>query len=85
VELPLSIPEIVAGLRIATVSTVAIATLAFLGGAGGLGPLFVGQIDFKTNVLLLGGICVGMAILLDLMLLVLQRFVTPWRSKEVTG
>jgi osmoprotectant transport system permease protein len=85
VELPLSVPEIVAGLRIATVSTVAIATLAFLGGAGGLGPLFVGQIDFKTNVLLLGGICVGMAIVLDLMLLVLQRFVTPWRSKAVTG
>ena len=37
VELPLAVPEIVAGLRIATVSTVAIATLAVFAGAGGLG------------------------------------------------
>ena len=44
VELPLASPEIVAGLRIATVSTVAIATLAFLAGAGGLGePLYAQQ------------------------------------------
>ena len=41
VELPLATPEIIAGLRIATVSTVAIATLATLAGGGGLGePIF---------------------------------------------
>src|SRR5256885_14036077 len=39
VELPLAVPEIIAGLRIATVSTVAISTLAFYAGAGGLGAL----------------------------------------------
>jgi osmoprotectant transport system permease protein len=85
VELPLSVPEIVAGLRIATVSTVAIATLAFLAGAGGLGTEIYNQIDFKTNVLLAGGICVVMAITFDLALLVLQRLAAPWRTGTVSA
>jgi osmoprotectant transport system permease protein len=80
VELPLSVPEIVAGLRIATVSTVAIATLAFLAGGGGLGTEFTNQIDFKTNVLIATGLCVTMAIIFDLLLLLLQAFLLPWRS-----
>jgi osmoprotectant transport system permease protein len=84
VELPLSVPEIVAGLRIATVSTVAIATLAFLAGAGGLGTEIYNQIDFKTNVLLAGGLCVAMAITLDLVLLLLQRLAAPWRTGRVS-
>jgi ABC-type proline/glycine betaine transport system permease subunit len=81
VELPLSVPEIVAGLRIATVSTVAIATLAFLAGAGGLGAQIYNQIDFKTNVLIAGGLCVAMAIVFDLLLLLLQR----WRRRGGPG
>jgi osmoprotectant transport system permease protein len=85
VELPLSVPEIVAGLRIATVSTVAIATLAFLAGAGGLGTEIYNQIDFKTNVLLAGGLCVAMAITLDLALLLLQRLAAPWRTGGVSA
>jgi osmoprotectant transport system permease protein len=84
VELPLSVPEIVAGLRIATVSTVAIATLAFLAGAGGLGTEIYNQIDFKTNVLLAGGLCVAMAIVLDLVLLLFQRLAAPWRTGRVS-
>ena len=43
VELPLAVPEIIAGLRIATVSTVAIATLAIFAGAGGLGEVIYTQ------------------------------------------
>jgi osmoprotectant transport system permease protein len=85
VELPLSVPEIVAGLRIATVSTVAIATLAFLAGAGGLGTEIYNQIDFKTNVLLAGGLCVAMAVTLDLALLLLQRLAAPWRTGSVSA
>jgi osmoprotectant transport system permease protein len=84
VELPLSVPEIVAGLRIATVSTVAIATLAFLAGAGGLGTEIFNQIDFKTNVLIAGGLCVVMAIALDFALLLLQRLAAPWRTGRVS-
>jgi len=80
VELPLSVPELVAGLRIATVSTVAIATLAFIAGAGGLGTEIYNQIDFKTNILFASGLCVLMAVIFDLCLLALQAFLTPWRS-----
>ena len=51
VELPLAIPEIVAGLRIATVSTVAIATLAVFAGGGGLGTQIYGSgnLTFPTS------------------------------------
>ena len=52
VELPLATPEIIAGLRIATVSTVAIATLAAFAGGGGLGNQIFsgGNLSFKTNI-----------------------------------
>ena len=80
VELPLSVPEIVAGLRIATVSTVAIATLAVFAGGGGLGASIVGQIDFKTNVIIVAVLCLTMAVILDLLLVLLQGLLSPWRS-----
>ena len=79
VELPLAVPEIVAGLRIATVSTVALATLAFLAGAGGLGEQLYQQASFKTNIIMVGVLAMGMALALDAMLLAGQRFITPWR------
>jgi osmoprotectant transport system permease protein len=79
VELPLAIPEIVAGLRIATVSTVAIATLAVFAGGGGLGDSFVADIDFRTNVIIASVLCVAMALVFDLLLVLLQRYLTPWR------
>jgi osmoprotectant transport system permease protein len=84
VELPLATPEIVAGLRIAIVSTVAIATLASLAGAGGLGgPLFE-QISFKTNIIVVGVLAVVMALALDLLVLLGQRFVTPWQRAKTS-
>jgi len=80
VELPLATPEIIAGLRIATVSTVAIATLATLAGAGGLGePIKQGGINFKTNIIIAGGIAILMALSFDLLLFWIQRLATPWR------
>jgi len=81
VELPLALPEIVAGLRIAATTTVALASLAFFAGAGGLGePLFDGGdgIVFQTNVIAAGGLAVLLAVALDLALLVAQRVATPW-------
>jgi osmoprotectant transport system permease protein len=84
VELPLAIPEIVAGLRIAIVSTVAIATLASLAGAGGLGgPLFE-QIQFKTNIIIVGVLAVVMALALDLLVLLGQRLITPWQRARAS-
>lgn len=78
VEIPLALPEIIAGLRIATVSTVAIATLAVFAGAGGLGEPIYRQIGFTTNIVIGGGIAVLMAICFDILLLLLQRLRTPW-------
>ena len=79
VEVPLAMPEIVAGLRIATVTTVALATLAFYAGAGGLGAQIETDIAFKSNIALAGGLAVLLAIALDLLLLLAERAVSPWR------
>jgi osmoprotectant transport system permease protein len=82
VELPLALPEIVAGLRIAATTTVGLATLAFLAGAGGLGgKIFDGGegINFQSNVVVAGTLCVLLAIALDLILLAVQRLVSPWQ------
>jgi osmoprotectant transport system permease protein len=80
VELPLATPEIIAGLRIATVSTVALATLAVFAGAGGLGDPIYADLGFKGNVLLAGGLAMAMAIAFDLLLVGVQRLALPWRT-----
>ncbi|HET6830822.1 MAG TPA: ABC transporter permease [Solirubrobacterales bacterium] len=83
VELPLALPEIIAGLRIATVSTVAIATLAIFAGAGGLGEVLYNegiQRDvFKTNIVFGSVLAVALAIAFDGLLVVVQRFAAPWQ------
>lgn len=82
VELPLALPEIIAGLRIAATTTVGLATLAFLAGAGGLGePLFDGGdgIVFRGNVVFVGLLCVALAAAFDLLLLGVLRIASPWR------
>lgn len=78
VELPLAVPEIIGGLRVATVSTVALATLAVFAGAGGLGVEIYQNITFTTNIIIAGGIAIAMALLFDLALLTIQRATTPW-------
>jgi osmoprotectant transport system permease protein len=81
VELPLALPDIIAGLRIATTSTVGLATLAVFAGAGGLGEQIVtgSNITFKTGVVAAGGLAVLLAVVLDVVLLTVQRLLTPWR------
>ncbi len=79
VELPLATPEIVAGLRIATVSTVALATLATFVHAGGLGQPIYEHIAFETNIIIAGGIAILMALSFDAILLFAQWLTTPWR------
>jgi osmoprotectant transport system permease protein len=78
VELPLALPEIMAGLRIATTTTVGLATLAFFAGAGGLGEQIFADINFKSNVVVAGGLAVALAALLDGLILLAQRAITPW-------
>ena len=79
VELPLALPEIIAGLRIATVSTIAIAFLAFLAGGGGLGKELYSDITFKTGIVATGGIAILMAVAFDVLYLSGQRLLAPWR------
>ena len=78
VEVPLALPEILAGLRIAATTTVGLATLAFFAGAGGLGEQIFADINFKSNVVVAGGLAVLLAALLDAAILLAQRAITPW-------
>src|SRR4051795_66583 len=82
VELPLALPDIIAGLRIATVSTVAIASLMVFANVDTLGGPLYQQITFKTNIVIAGGLTVLMAISFDLLLLVAQRLLAPWRRSS---
>lgn len=85
VELPLAVPEVLAGLRIAMTTTVGLATLAFFAGGGGLGEQIyssragTGGIFFQSNVVVAGGLAILLAAVGDLLVLGLQRWVTPWR------
>jgi osmoprotectant transport system permease protein len=78
VEVPLALPEIMAGLRIAATTTVGLATLAFFAGAGGLGQQIFADITFKSNVVVAGGLAVALAAVLDGLILLVQRLITPW-------
>jgi osmoprotectant transport system permease protein len=84
VELPLAVPEILAGLRIATTTTVGLATLAFFAGAGGLGREIYADINFKSNVVTAGGLAVLLAAACDLIILIVQALLTPWRRAAAT-
>ena len=81
VQLPLALPAVFAGIRVATVSTVALTTVGTIVGNGGLGDLiFAGlRSNFKAEVLTASVLCVVLAIALDLLLLGVQRLLTPWQ------
>lgn len=80
VELPLALPALLAGVRITTVSTVALTTVGAIVDYGGLGTLILDGLDttFKAQVLTASALCVLLAVVADLLLLGLQRWLTPW-------
>jgi osmoprotectant transport system permease protein len=78
IELPLALPTIMAGLRIAATTTVGLAALATYAGAGGLGDQMASQKEFISNVAVGAALCVLMAVGLDAILLLAQRLLTPW-------
>lgn len=78
VELPLALPAIFAGLRIATTTTVGLASLAFFAGAGGLGQQINTDINFKSNVAVAGALCILLAAVLEILLLLAERLTVPW-------
>ncbi len=85
VEIPLAVPAIMAGLRVAVVSTIALATVAALVIPQGLGyPIFIALREaFKTEIIVAGALAVGLALLADALLVVAERALTPWaRSRR---
>ena len=85
IELPLALPEILAGVRIASTTIVGLATLAFFANAGGLGEQIFADITFKSNVVAAGGMAVLLAAVLDGLFLLLQKGITPWtRARAAT-
>lgn len=80
VEIPLALPSIVAGIRIATVTTIGLVTIAALLAQGGLGGLILDGIDrrFPTPLMVGSLLAILLAVLADVLLLGAQRLVSPW-------
>jgi osmoprotectant transport system permease protein len=81
VDLRLATPAIIAGLRIATVTTVGLVTVSALVGFGGYGSFIEqgrAQNNFSTPIVLGAGLSVLLAVVLDLALVLVQRLLTPW-------
>lgn len=80
IELPLALPVMMAGLRVATVSTVALTTVGSLVAYGGLGNLIRDGVstNFRAELLTASVICVLLAVALDVVLVLTQRVLTPW-------
>lgn len=81
VELPLAVPVMLAGVRVATVSTVALTTVGTLVAYGGLGNLISDGVtnNFRAELFTAAVLCVVMAIVLDVLLVLVGRLLTPWR------
>jgi osmoprotectant transport system permease protein len=85
IDLPLALPGIFTGLRLATVSTVALVTVGVLVGHGGLGQLILGGFRnnfFKAEIMTGTILCVLLALVLDLILAGLGRLLTPWARRR---
>ena len=80
VQLPLALPVIVAGIRIATITTIGLVTVTALIGQGGLGYfILIGLQRFFSTPLLLGAfLSVALAVIADALLVLAQRALTPW-------
>jgi osmoprotectant transport system permease protein len=85
IELPLALPGILTGLRLATVSTVALVTVGSLIGQGGLGDMILGGFRnnfYKAEILTGTILCVALALVLDLLLAGVGRLLTPWTRER---
>lgn len=84
VELPLAIPAIVAGIRIAAVTTIGLVTVTALIGQGGLGRLILEGLtrDFRTPIVVGAVLSVALALLVDVALVIVERLATPWAARR---
>src|ERR1700682_887574 len=86
IDLPLAFPAILAGVRIATVTTIGLVTVTALIGEGGLGSLIYDGLlrDFKTPLVVGTVLSVALAVIADLGLAGAQRLITPWARSRAT-
>ncbi|PKQ25322.1 MAG: quaternary ammonium transporter [Actinobacteria bacterium HGW-Actinobacteria-4] len=86
VELPNALPSMVAGLRLATVSTVALVTVGVVVGYGGLGQLmFRGlQSDYRAQIATASLLCLALALVLDLLIVLAARLAMPWVRRRTS-
>jgi osmoprotectant transport system permease protein len=80
VELPLAVPAIVAGLRVAAVSNISLVSVGALIGTGGLGQLFIHGFQIDNQIEIWAGITltIALAFVVDLMIVGAGRALTPW-------
>ena len=80
IELPLALPAIIAGIRIATVTTIGLVTITALIGLGGLGQLIYDGLgrEFHTPLIVGSVLSVVLAVIADVALLGVERIATPW-------
>lgn len=80
IELPLAVPTIMAGVRIATVTTIGLVTVAALIGQGALGALIKEGINrpFRTPLVVGSVLSIALAVVADVTLALVQRLLTPW-------
>jgi len=88
VEFPIAIPFVMAGLRVATVSSISLVSIGVLIGDsfGGLGVFFIDgfQQDFMTPLIIGVVLSVVLALLADALLVLVQRLLTPWsRARRI--
>jgi osmoprotectant transport system permease protein len=83
VELPMALPVIFAGLRVAAVSTISLVSVGALIGTGGLGQLFIEgfQIDNPSEVWVGLIVTILLALAVDLLIVGVGRLLTPWASR----
>jgi osmoprotectant transport system permease protein len=84
VELPMALPVMLAGLRVATVANISLVSVGALVGVGGLGALFTRglQLDFIEPILIGIILSVLLAAVCDLGIVLVQRWLTPWARLE---
>jgi osmoprotectant transport system permease protein len=87
VELPAAVPYLVAGLRVAAVSSISLAAVGALIGRGGLGYLFIDgfQRTFPTQIVAGIVLVAALALVTDLMLLLARRLLAPWAVRSKGG
>ncbi|MFJ9771311.1 ABC transporter permease [Kitasatospora sp. NPDC101157] len=84
VELPAAVPYLIAGLRVAAVSSISLASVGALVGRGGLGYLFIDgfQRTFPTPIVAGIALIAVLALAVDLLLVAARRLLAPWAVRE---